>query len=73
VFIHGGNHTAEAGAPLEIVGPWQLPPSISGFDFLRRLHQYRASSLLEISTQFRAPFTDEVVSMTAILVSHRQA
>jgi hypothetical protein len=31
---------------------------------LRRLHQYRASSLLDISTRFRALFADEVVSMT---------
>jgi len=41
-----------------------IAASISGFDFLRRLHQYRAIPLLETSTQFRAPFTDEVVSMT---------
>jgi hypothetical protein len=40
-----------------------IAASISGFDFLKRLHQYRASSLLEISTRFRALFVDEVVSM----------
>src|SRR5262245_949364 len=41
-----------------------IAASISGFDFLRCLHQYRASSLLEISTRFLALFRDEVVSMT---------
>jgi hypothetical protein len=41
-----------------------IAASISAFDFLRRLHQYRASSLLEISTRFRGLFVDEYVSMT---------
>ena len=41
-----------------------IAASISGFDFLKCLHQYRASSSLEMSTQFRGLFTDEVVSMT---------
>jgi hypothetical protein len=41
-----------------------IAASISGFDFLKRLHQYRANSLLEISTRFRALLADEVVSMT---------
>ena len=40
-----------------------IAASISGFDFLKCLHQYRASSLLEMSTQFRALFMDEVVSI----------
>ena len=40
-----------------------IAASISGRDFLRRLHQYRANSLLEISTRFRALFADEVVTM----------
>ena len=34
--------------------------SISSFDFLKRLHQKRAISLLEISTRFRAPFVEAV-------------
>jgi hypothetical protein len=41
-----------------------IAASISGLDFLRRLHQYRANPLLEISTRFLALFADEVVSMT---------
>jgi hypothetical protein len=41
-----------------------MAASISGFVFLKRLHQYRSSSLLETSMQFRAPFTEEFVSMT---------
>jgi hypothetical protein len=44
--------------------PWQWPPQFRALFFLKCLHQYRASSLLETSTQFRAPFTDEFVSMT---------
>jgi hypothetical protein len=41
-----------------------IAASISAFDFLRRLHHCRASSLREISTRFRALFVDEDVSMT---------
>src|SRR4029434_10894751 len=41
-----------------------IAASISAFDFLRRLHQWRASSLLETSTRFRGLFVDEDVSMT---------
>jgi uncharacterized protein YjbJ (UPF0337 family) len=41
-----------------------IAASISVFDFLRRLRQYRTISLLEISTRFRALFAGEVVGMT---------
>jgi hypothetical protein len=41
-----------------------IAASISGLDFLRRLHQYRDNSLLEMSMRFRVPFVDDVVSMT---------
>jgi len=40
-----------------------IAASISSFDFLKCLHQCRAISMLDMSTQFRALFTEEVVSI----------
>jgi hypothetical protein len=41
-----------------------IAASISAFDFLKCLHQWRANSLVETSTRFRALFREEDVTMT---------